>query len=280
MMQRSLRAVLWSAVVSAGLLVSARVLAQGAENRQTNKTLATERTAAVATVPCNPQQPPQTLAQKAHAEQMKNDWPWLGRYRQADLELGTPAPGEDRVVFMGASITERWKITGPRGFFPGKPYINRGISGQTSPQMLLRFRQDVIDLQPKAVVVLIGTNDVAGMTGPITAQQTEENVESMADLATANGIRVVLCAMLPSSNIPWKPDVDPAPKIVALNEWLKAYAASKGYVYVDYYSPMKDEQGGLPVALSKDGVHPTEAGYAIMAPLVEAGIEKALKGGE
>lgn len=118
------------------------------------------------------------------------------------------------------------------------------------------------------------------MTGPITAQQTEENVESMADLATANGIHVVLCAMLPSSYIPWKPDADPAPRIVALNEWFKAYAASKHYVYVDYYSPMKDQQGGLPAVLSKDGVHPTEAGYAIMAPLVEAGIEKALKNGE
>lgn len=280
MMQRNLRAVLWSAVVLAGWLVPARLLAQGAENRQTNITPAPKLATTLTTVPCVPQQPRQTQAQKAHTEQMKNDWPWLGRYRQADLELGAPARGEERVVFMGASITERWKFTGPGGFFPGKPYINRGISGQTSPQMLLRFRQDVNDLQPKAVVILIGTNDVAGMTGPISEHQTEDNVESMADLATANGIRVVLCAMLPSSNIPWKPDADPAPKIVALNQWFKAYAASKGYVYVDYYSPMKDQQGGLPAALSKDGVHPTEAGYAIMAPLVEAGVEKALKGRE
>lgn len=204
------------------------------------------------------------------------DWPWLGHYKKADEELGPPRPGEDRVVFIGASITERWKLTGPGGSFPGKPYINRGISGQTSPQMLLRFRQDVIDLHPKVVVILIGTNDVAGMTGPITAEQTEENVESMAELAGVHGIHVVLCAMLPSSFIPWKPDADPAPKIVALNKWFKAYAAQKGYVFVDYYTPMKDAEGGLPPALSKDGVHPTAAGYAIMAPLAEAGIEKAL----
>jgi lysophospholipase L1-like esterase len=280
MMRRNLRVVLSIAVVMAGLLVPARLLPQKTESRAAGKTPAAEQAAPVAAAPCAPQAPPQTPAQKAHAEQMKNDWPWLGRYKQADLELGPPVPGEERVVFMGASITERWKFAGPHGFFPGKPYINRGISGQTSPQMLLRFRQDVIDLQPKAVVILIGTNDVAGMTGPITAEQTEENVESMADLATANHIRVVLCAMLPSSNIPWKPDADPAPKIVALNQWFKAYAASKGYVYVAYYPPMKDQQGGLPAALSKDGVHPTAAGYAIMAPLVEAGIEKALNGGE
>lgn len=279
MMQR-VCAVLSSTVVLAGLLAPARLLAQAAGEGEANKSPATALAAPMTTLPCMPQLPAQTQAQKAHTEQMKNDWPWLGRYKQADLELGPPAPGEERVVFMGASITERWHFTGPHGFFPGKPYINRGISGQTSPQMLLRFRQDVIDLQPKAVVILIGTNDIAGMTGPLTGEQTEENVESMADLATAIGIRVVLCAMLPSSNIPWKPDADPVPKIAELNQWFKAYAARKGYVYVDYFSAMKDAEDGLSVALSKDGVHPTAAGYAIMAPLVEAGIEKALKNGE
>ena len=238
----------------------------------------TSAVAQEAKAPCaTPAAPPVSEWEKARQERLKVDFPWLAKFKDADLALPSPAPGENRVVFMGDSITELWKIEGPGGSFPGKPYINRGIGGQTSPEMLVRFRQDVIDLQPKAVVILIGTNDVAGMTGPITAEQTEENVESMADLATANHIRVVLCAMLPSSNIPWKPDADPAPKIVALNQWFKAYAASKGYVYVAYYPPMKDQQGGLAAALSKDGVHPTVAGYAIMAPLVEAGIEEALK---
>jgi lysophospholipase L1-like esterase len=265
MMRRNLRTVLLTAVALAGLLVPVWLIAQEAGN------------AAAAKGPATPQCAPPATPETAHEAQMKNDWPWLGRYKQADLALGRPAPGEERVVFMGASITERWKLGGPNGYFPGKPYINRGISGQTSPQMLLRFRQDVIDLKPKAVVILVGTNDIAGNTGPMTLEQSEENVESMSDLATANRIRVVLCSMLPSSNIPWKPGAEPAPRIAALNQWLNAYAAQKGYVYVDYYSAMKDEHGGLPAALSKDGVHPTAAGYAIMTPLVEAGIEKALQ---
>jgi lysophospholipase L1-like esterase len=162
--------------------------------------------------------------------------------------------------------------------FAGKPYLNRGISGETSPQMLVRFRQDVIDLKPKVVVILAGTNDIAGNTGPMTPEQTENNFASMADLATANGIRVVLCSVLPSFDFPWNPGQEPAPKIATLNEWIKNYAATKGYVYVDYYTAMKDERGGLPATLSKDGVHPLPAGYAIMVPLVETGIQTALKG--
>jgi lysophospholipase L1-like esterase len=256
MILRNLRAFLLTAVALAGLLLAVRLSAKEAVN------------AAAVDGPA---------ARKAHEEQMKNDWPWLGRYKQADLALGPPAAGEERVVFIGASVIERWKFDGPNGFFPGKPYINRGISGQTSPQMLLRFRQDVIDLKPRAVVILVGVNDFAGNTGPMTLEQSEENVESMADLATANRIHVVICSTLPSSHIPWKPGAEPAPRIAALNRWLNAYAAQKGYVYVDYYSAMKDERGGLPAALSKDGVHPTAAGYAIMAPLVEAGIKKALQ---
>ena len=172
---------------------------------------------------------------------------------------------------------ELWKIEGPDGSFPGKPYINRGIGGQTTPQMLVRFRQDVIALKPKVVVILAGINDIAGNTGPETLGQIEDNLASMADLAAANQIRVVLCSTLPAFDIPWHPGVTPAPKVLALNEWIKAYAAQKGYVYVDFHSAMKDERDGLPLALSKDGVHPTPAGYAIMAPLAEAGIEKALK---
>ncbi len=207
-------------------------------------------------------------------EQIQYDWAWLSRFKEADLALGLPTPGENRVVFMGDSITQGWHL---ENSFPGKPYVNRGISGQTSPQMLLRFRQDVIDLKPKVVVILAGTNDIAENTGPMTLEETEGNLMSMAELATASGIRVVLCSVLPSVDFPWRRGLDPAPRIVALNKWIKNYAAEKGYVYVDYYSATADAQGGLPPTLSRDGVHPLPAGYAIMAPLAEAGIEKALK---
>jgi lysophospholipase L1-like esterase len=145
--------------------------------------------------------------------------------------------------------------------------------------MLVRFRQDVIALKPKAVVILAGTNDLAGNTGPMTLEQTEDNLASMADLAAQNGIRVVLCSVTPAVDFPWQPGVEPAPKIVALNKWIKNYAARKGYVYVDYYSALADARGGLPASLSLDGVHPNAAGYAIMTPLAEAGIEKALAAG-
>ena len=190
--------------------------------------------------------------------------------------LPAPAPDENRVVFMGDSITEGWHFTGPDGSFPGKPYINRGISGQTSPQMVLRFRQDVIDLHPKVVVILAGINDIAENTGPMTLEETEDNLKSMADLAAANHIRVVLCSILPAFDFPWHPGLEPAPKVDAINIWMKAFAADKGHVYVDYHSAMKDPRDGLPATLSKDGVHPTPAGYAVMVPLVEAGIAKAL----
>ena len=206
-------------------------------------------------------------------EQIKSDWPWLSRFQQADRELGLPKAGEDRVVFMGDSITQGWPL---EDSFPGKPYINRGISGQTSPQMLLRFRQDVIDLHPKVVVILAGTNDIAENTGPMTPEETENNLASMADLATANGIKVVLCSITPAFDFPWHRGLEPAQKIVALNQWIKSYAAHKGYVYVDYYDAMKDDRGGLPSTLSKDGVHPLPAGHVIMAPLAQKGIDEAL----
>jgi lysophospholipase L1-like esterase len=212
-----------------------------------------------------------------HDQQLKEDWPWLGRFKEADLKLAPPAPGENRVVFMGDSITEAWKIEGPNGSFPGKPYINRGISGQTTPQMVLRFRQDVIALEPKVVVILAGINDIAGNTGPETLEQIEDNLASMSDLATANHIRVVLCSVLPAFDFPWSPGMEPAAKVLTLNAWIRAYAAEHGYVYVDYHTAMKDVRDGLPANLSKDGVHPLPTGYAIMTPLAEAGIEKALK---
>jgi len=234
-------------------------------------------TAPVQALPAAPTAEQIAAWQKVREEQMKNDWPWLGKFKEADLALGPPAPGENRVVFMGDSITEGWHFAGELGSFPGKPYVNRGISGQTTPQMVLRFRQDVIALQPKVVVILGGINDIAGNTGPMMLEQTEDNLASMSELAAANHIRVVLCSVLPAFDFPWHPGMTPAPKVLALNAWIKSYAAEKGHIYVDYHTPMKDERDGLPATLSHDGVHPVPAGYAMMAPLVEMGIEKALK---
>jgi lysophospholipase L1-like esterase len=235
----------------------------------------TEAPAAQQAAPVKVTHPPQYYVWKnKHDAQLLVDFGGLERFRKADAMLAAPKPGEERVVFMGDSITEEWKL---EDSFPGKPYINRGISGQTSPQMLVRFRQDVIDLKPKVVIILTGTNDIMENTGPMTVEQSGESIASMADLATANKIQVVLCSVLPSSAFAWSPGLEPAPRIVELNAWIKQYAAEKGYVYVDYYSAMKDERGGLPPALSEDGVHPLPAGFAIMAPLAEAGIDKALK---
>jgi len=208
---------------------------------------------------------------------LMTDFGWLAKFKEADVKLGPSAAGENRVVFMGDSITEGWHLDES---FPGKPYINRGISGQTTPQMLVRFRQDVVALQPKVVVILAGTNDIAGNTGPETLEQIEDNLASMADLAHANGIRVVLCSILPALDYWWAPGMTPAPKIDAVNTWMKAYAADHGYAYVDFHTAMKDERDGLPKSLSPDGVHPAAAGHAIMTPLVEAGIEKALNNRE
>jgi acyl-CoA thioesterase I len=214
-----------------------------------------------------------------HDHDLLFDFGDMDHYMAANAEVAAPAPGEERVVFMGDSITEGWKIEGAASMFPGKPYFNRGISGQTTPQMLVRFREDVIALKPKAVVILGGTNDLAGNTGPMTLQQTEGNLASMAELAAQNGIGVVMCSVTPAFDFAWQPGVEPAPKIVALNKWIKDYAAQKGYVYVDFYSALADARGGLPANLSHDGVHPNPAGYTIMTPLVEAGIGKALKAG-
>ena len=209
-----------------------------------------------------------------HGYLLLNDFGDLAHFHDADIKLGPPAPGQNRVVFMGDSITEGWHLDQS---FPGKPYINRGISGQTTRQMLLRFRQDVIDLTPKVVVILAGTNDVAQNTGPMSPEETEGNIESMVQLARANGIKVVLCSILPAAEFWWHRGMEPAPKIAAINQWLQNYATQHHYVYVDFYAAMKDAQGGLPQNLSRDGVHPGPAGHAVMDPLVQAGIEKALK---
>ena len=199
----------------------------------------------------------------------------LAHFRAANRRLGPPPPGTDRVVFMGDSITEGWHL---EQSFPGKPYVNRGISGQTSSQMLLRFRQDVIELHPKVVVILAGTNDLAGNTGPVSLTQLEGNLESMAELARAHHIEVVLCSVLPSVRYWWHPQLpNPAARIAALDRWLEAYAKSARYPYVNYYAAMKDAAGGLKANLSADGVHPLPAGYAVMAPLAQAAIRQALR---
>jgi len=261
-----------------GLLIAPALRAQEPGNVPETKAPAPTPAAppANAATPANPAVAPMSEAERQRALQRKEDWPMLAKYRETDLKLGAPA-GENRVVFMGDSITEGWHIEGPNGYFPGKPYFNRGISGQTTPQMVLRFRQDVIDLKPKAVVILGGTNDIAGNTGPETVEEIEGYIESMTELATASGIKVVLCSITPAFDYPWKPGMEPAPKILAVNAWMKGLAADKGFVYVDYHAAMKDARDGLPATLSHDGVHPTAAGYAVMAPLVQAGIDKALQ---
>lgn len=216
---------------------------------------------------------------EAYERWLKLDWPNLKRFREDNAKIGLPAPNENRVVFMGNSITEGWGRVNPE-FFARKPYINRGISGQTTPQMLIRFRPDVINLKPKLVVILAGTNDIAGNTGPSTLEMIEDNLASMADLAKANGIKVVLCSVLPAYDYPWKPGLEPYKKILELNKWIKNFAEKNGNIYLDYYSAMVDERPGLKAEYSSDGVHPNKLGYSIMAPLVEKAISKALNSKE
>jgi lysophospholipase L1-like esterase len=225
--------------------------------------------------PASPPPPEQrTNYQREADDRLHRDWADLSRFREENARLGPPARGEYRVVFMGDSITEGWGQLDRS--FPGKLYANRGISGQTTPQMLIRFRPDVIELKPKVVVILAGTNDIAGNTGPMTPQMTEDNLMSMVDLARANKIRVVLASVLPAFDFPWRPGLEPAPKIAALNAWIKEYAARNRIVYLDYYTAMADDRGGLKAELTNDGVHPNEAGYAVMTPLAEKAIVQAL----
>lgn len=197
----------------------------------------------------------------------------LARYRDENAKL---VPDSGRVVFMGNSITEGWAPHFAT-LFAGRPYIGRGISGQTTAQMLLRFRQDVIELAPAAVVILAGTNDIAGNTGPATLDEIRDNIASMGDLARANGIRVVICSVLPVFDYPWKPGLEPAGKIMQLNAWLKQYADAHGAVYVDLHGAMQDERHGMKAEYTYDGVHASEAGYRVMSTLVERGITAALR---
>ena len=209
-------------------------------------------------------------------QRLLDDWADLHAYRDSNAKLQPPAAGEQRVVFYGNSITEAWAPYFATEF-PGKPYIGRGISGQTTPQLLVRFRQDVVALHPAVVVILAGTNDIAGNTGPSSLGMIEDNLASMTEIAQANNIRVVLSSVLPVFDYPWKRGLEPAPKIAALNTWIRDYAASHHATYLDYYSALVDDRGGMRPGTSRDGVHPTAAGYAIMVPLAERAISEALR---
>jgi lysophospholipase L1-like esterase len=211
----------------------------------------------------------------AQNDGLNNDWPNLAKYKEDNLRIGLPKSDENRVVFMGNSITEGWAQIYP-DFFEGKPYINRGISGQTTPQMLVRFRADVVNLKPKVVVILAGTNDIAENTGPSTLEMIEDNIASMVEIANANNIKVVLCSVLPAYDYPWKPGLNPSEKIVNLNKWIKDYATKSEIIYVDFFTPMADELNGLKKEFSEDGVHPNQRGYKVMNPLIDKAIADAL----
>ena len=204
------------------------------------------------------------------------DWANLERFKKENKMLGNPKKGEQRVVFMGNSITQSWLDYSP-GFFSKNNFVNRGISGQTTPQMLLRFSADVIELHPEVVVILAGTNDIAGNTGPMTLEQILGNIKSMVELAKANNIKVVLSSVLPAFDYPWRPGLHPDKKIPELNNMLNAYANKADIVYLDYFSAMVDGRNGLPKKYSQDGVHPSMEGYMAMEPLVKEAIEEALQ---
>jgi len=204
------------------------------------------------------------------------DWANLSRYEKENSILGAPEVLENRIVFMGNSITEGWTHH-HADFFKNTSYINRGISGQTTPQMLLRFRADVIELKPKAVVILAGTNDIAQNTGPMTLGQILDNLKSMCELARTNKIKVILSSVLPAADYSWKPGLSPDKKIPELNDMIKAYAKSNGITYLDYFSAMVNNNNGLKDVLTYDGVHPNKNGYLVMEPLVKEAIKQVLE---
>jgi lysophospholipase L1-like esterase len=220
-------------------------------------------------------------AKNARYEKQLVDWAQFGRYREANLKVSLPSKNEERVVFMGDSITDGWKL---EQYFPGRPFINRGISGQTTPQMLLRFRSDVINLKPRVVVILAGTNDISGNTGPMTLEDTANNLTSMVELAKANNIRVILSSVLPvNDRVKNKEGVllvqtrsRPIEKITAMNDWIKKYAADNNLVYLDYYSATVDKDGTFKDGTSYDGLHPNAEGYKIMQSKADEAIRRAL----
>jgi lysophospholipase L1-like esterase len=262
----------WMVGVMAAGMVSGVGVAQTSAPATSPTQVQTAAPAALATPPMSREDEQKMEIDDARMKAQLQDWAGLGRYRAADAALTAPV----KVVFYGDSITDAWELNGG-SFFPGKPYANRGISGETTPQMLVRFRQDVVNLHPEAVVILAGTNDIAGNTGPSSVAMIADNFKSMVEIARANGIRVILASTTPAARYPWRPSVEHvAEKIEALNAWLKGYCAQEKITYLDYWTAMAGPDGGMKPGISKDGVHPNAAGYAIMAPLAEAGIAKAL----
>lgn len=268
--------------IRAGLLLFFLTIATVAATTARQQTAPTAAPPVTALEPAVQSCPDLATAMTAMMRSLR-DWAELARYREANRSVTAPAARESRVVFMGDSITDSWPQPRFGEFFPGKPYIGRGISGQTTPQMLIRFRPDVIDLHPKAVVILAGTNDIASNTGPMTDEEIEGNLASMAELGKANHIKVVLSSILPvseyhvpASGVP-QTTRRPMTRIRAINEWMKKYAAAEDHVYLDYFPATIDDKGLLRAEFSADDLHPNAAGYAAMAPLAEAAIQKALK---
>jgi lysophospholipase L1-like esterase len=271
----------------AGALVIAVVAAVSIEAQQATTPVAAPvpapPTAAIADVPTCPELAT-AMTSLINNDIRRRDWPNLTRYREQNRALPAPAAAEARVVFMGDSITDAWPQPRFGTFFAGKPYVGRGISGQTTPQMLVRFRPDVIDLKPKVVVILAGTNDIAGNTGPMSNEEIEANLASMAELAKVHGIRVVLSSILPVSAYHVAPNgapqtlQRPMTRIRAINEWMKAYAAKERHVYLDYWTAaMVDETGHMRTELTGDDLHPNAQGYAVMGPVAEEAIKQALR---
>jgi len=220
---------------------------------------------------------PLACSQKINSQDW-NEFANTSRYDKANLELKLHTTANNRVVFMGNSITEGWIQMRPE-FFNNRDYINRGIGGQTTPQMLLRFREDVINLNPSVVIILAGTNDIAGNSGYISLESIIDNIKSMAEIANANGIKVIISSILPAIDYPWKPGLDPAPKIIIINKALKAFSEENNFIYLDYYAAMVDDKGGLKVpeyTTANDLVHPNKKGYLVMEKLAEIAIKKAL----
>lgn len=214
-----------------------------------------------------------SYSQTDSLKDFSDDWAALRHYKSANQALPIPAKGEQRIVFLGSSIFERWTKEMP-SFFQNRHYINRGISGQISPQLLIRFRQDVIDLHATAVIILAGSNDIAGSTGHVTNEVILDNIKSMTELAQLHHIKVILCAYLPVYNYPWREGLQPAQKIVSLNESIRNYAAVNHLPLLDYFSPLADERNGQKAELTLDGVHPNAAGYAVMAKVTEEVIRR------
>jgi len=220
---------------------------------------------------------PLACSQKINSQDW-NEFANTSRYDKANLELKLHTKANNRVVFMGNSITEGWIQMRPE-FFNNRDYINRGIGGQTTPQMLLRFREDVINLNPSVVIILAGTNDIAGNSGYISLESIIDNIKSMSEIANANGIKVIISSILPAIDYPWKPGLDPAPKIIIINKALKAFSEENNFIYLDYYAAMVDDKGGLKVpeyTTANDLVHPNKKGYLVMEKLAEIAIKKAL----